>query len=511
MKQKKNLQTLLTIFSLFILAFLICMRSESNIFSQKLSSFVDSDVFKYIGWSMTQGKIPYLDLFDHKGLLIYVINYLGAIISPIQGVWIIEVIFMFVSVTFAYKLARKFVNKPISLLITIISFSLMNIYFEGGNLTEEYAIPFELIALNIFFDFFMESNKYSSTEITNENASKIRLNFKWFNISVFICGICFAAVIFLRANMIAVWFVFCLMVLIYCVEKKKYKELAKFIISFICGILLLTIPMIIYLLVNGALESFIEQYILFNMKYSAESEYTRTETIIFFLNNTVVIIAFIVMFMKLYREYKKKENWYFDLGYLIFMIITVLLTSMGGRQYLHYGMTIIPMLIYPYCILYKFLEKKEVKGAQVNLIVTAYLLLTIVVPFGLTRFNECSQYILKVKGNGSLVKEDLEVVNYIIKNTEKDDLISVFDNMDYIYLASQRQSASKYSYQIPLVLIDRNIMDEYLEDLKRNNAKVIVYPEFKDDNEVLQRMEAFLNENYTLELQNEKMKVYKIK
>lgn len=508
MKQKKNLQSLLTIFSLFMLAFLICMRSESNIFSQRIPAFVDSDVFRYIGWSMTQGKIPYLDLFDHKGLLIYFINYLGAIISPIQGVWLIEIIFMFVSVTFAYKLARKFVNRSISLLITIISFSLMNTYFDGGNLTEEYALPFQLIALNIFFDFFMNVNKFSNTEVNN---SKLRLNYKWFNIPVCICGICFAAVIFLRANMISVWLVFCLMVLVYCLKKKRYKELAKFIISFICGIVLLAIPMIIYLIVNGALGSFIEQYILFNMKYSAKLEYTRTESIIVFFNNTVIMTAFIVMIMKLYNEYKKKENWYFDLGYLGFMIITIVLISMGGRTYGHYGMTMIPMLIYPYCILYKFLEKKEIKGSGVNLIVTVYLLLTIVMPFGLARVNECSQYISGRKGKGNLAKEDLEVVNYIIKNTDKDDLISAFDNMDYIYLATQRQSASKYSYQLPLALIDKNIMDEYLEDLKRNKAKVIVYPEFEDEHEILQRMRVFLNENYTLELENEKMKVYKIK
>lgn len=508
---KKKLQKLLIIIALFIITFLICMGSNSNIFSKNLISQIDSNVFRYIGWSMTEGYVPYVDLFDHKGLLLYFINYLGALISPMQGIWIIEMVFMFVSVAFAYKLARKFTNKSVSLFITLIAFSLMSAYFEGGNFTEEYALPFQLIALNIFFDFFLNPKKYSSTEIVKDKNLPFRLNFKWFNVQVFICGICFAAVLFLRANMISVWIAFCIMVLIYCVEKKKYKELIKFIISFICGILLFTIPMLIYLVINGALGSFIDQYILFNMKYSSKLANTLLETTIFFLDKPVTVIAFIIIIMKVYQGYRKNENWYFDLGYLFYMIVTLFLVVMGGRLFRHYAMTFIPMLIYPYCVLYKFLDKKEVKSAGVNLVVTAYLLITIVIPFGVSEVEEFGKYISGEKGSATMTQEIYEVVDYISKNTEKDDLISTFGNIDYIYLLTQRQSASKYSYQLPILAMDQEMMDEYLADLIKNKAKIVVLQDPESEHPMVKIMKEFLKENYTSELENKELKVYKIK
>ncbi len=112
---------------------------------------------------IAEGQVPYLDTFDHKGLLIYIINYIGYLISPNRGLWFLELLFMFVSVLFSYKIARKFVSKPLSLLITLIAFASLYVYFGAGNYVEEYALPFQLVALYIFFDFFLSPQKYMSS------------------------------------------------------------------------------------------------------------------------------------------------------------------------------------------------------------------------------------------------------------------------------------------------------------------------------------------------------------
>ncbi len=41
----------------------------------------DSSAFLYIGSQMSVGKVPYLDLFDHKGPLLYVINVIPFLLS----------------------------------------------------------------------------------------------------------------------------------------------------------------------------------------------------------------------------------------------------------------------------------------------------------------------------------------------------------------------------------------------------------------------------------------------
>lgn len=506
---KKKISNILIIISLLIIAFLICMKSPNDIFSRGSASLTDSSVFQYIGTSMAKGYVPYLELFDHKGLLLYFINYIGVSISTSAGIWIIELVFMFISLLYAYKLARKFTSKPISLLIVGIAFSQLYYYFEGGNLTEEYALPFLLISLNIFFDFFLEPRKYLNNQ-QKEKTTGLKLDFKLFNIPVSICGICCACVLFLRANMISVWIVFILMVLIYCIVHKKYIEIAKFAISFLIGILIVSIPMIIYLAKNGALESFINAYILFNMKYSSHNTKAQKLTaFINFFNTTITILAFIIIIMKIYNQIKKKEQWYFNLGYLIYMIITLVLISMPGNIYGHYGMVMIPALIYPYCIMYQFLEEKEMKSKAINLIVTAYMLYTIIVPVGIKFTQDCLNDI----ANRTKTNTD-NVIEYIVNNTTEDDLISVFGNSNYIYLLSNRKSVSKYSYQMPIGNMNEEITKEYFEELKENRPKLIVWAAEIFDREMFsqmrQKMEEFLKENNYKLVQDGIMKIYSI-
>ena len=71
---KKKYSNILVILCLLFITFLICMLSPLDIFTFNAASWIDSSVFKYIGWQMAEGQIPYLDMFDHKGLLIYFIK-----------------------------------------------------------------------------------------------------------------------------------------------------------------------------------------------------------------------------------------------------------------------------------------------------------------------------------------------------------------------------------------------------------------------------------------------------
>lgn len=97
--------------------------------------------------------------------------------------------------------------------------------FEGGNLTEEYALPFIAASIWIFLDYFI-----------NNNINTIRL---------ILCGLSFAAVLLLRANMVAIWIVMCIAVLVKCIRDGCIKELVKYLIFFISGALALILPVVI--------------------------------------------------------------------------------------------------------------------------------------------------------------------------------------------------------------------------------------------------------------------------
>ena len=394
---------------------------------------------------------------------------------------------MFVTVLFAYKMARKFVSKPLSMLIVLIAFAPIYSYFEGGNLTEEYALPFQMIALYIFIDFFQNPYKYMS----RGDNYKSTVNFKFFNILVFINGICMVCVLFLRPNMISIWIVFCLIILIYCISKKYYLELFKFFISFFTGILFVVIPMITYLVLNNAIKSFIDDYILFNTMYATDNEITYIMNVFSeFFTAPIIIFSFVIVGTKIYLQIKNKGNCYFNIGYLIYMILTVILVSMSGRMYNHYAMTLLPMLIYPISLLFVYF--KEINLNSDFMTILTVILITIFVAPNWSKLLSNSIVDIFDKEN----PYSNRTIEYIKANTDEDDTISVWGNNNLIYNFTNRKSASKYSYQFPPITLSENAEKEYFDDLRKNKPKVIVDGQSLEEYSNLnQKWSKFLKDN----------------
>ena len=62
-------------------------------FVVKPQAATDSDVFFVIGRALRSGLIPYRDMFDHKGPLIYFIDAVGDFLWGFRGIGIIEILF----------------------------------------------------------------------------------------------------------------------------------------------------------------------------------------------------------------------------------------------------------------------------------------------------------------------------------------------------------------------------------------------------------------------------------
>ena len=319
------------------ITFLFLLKSPLHIWTGGEAS-TDSSVLKTVALMISNGKVPYLDTFDHKGPYIYIINWLWQLISYYKGVWLFEFINLFVTLSGLYKIARLKCNKPCSIIVTLISVSLLFNYFESGNLTEEYALPLIAWSLYIFLDYLI-----------NEKVNNLRL---------IICGFCFGGILLLRVNMGAAWVVFCLAILIKCLKEKKFSDLTKFIVFFIIGIAIILIPVMVWLGFNGALSAFWEEYIEFNQMYisSAGNRATirnKIEAFGYFFINPLTIISFIIV---TFAGNKKKEPIY--IIYILYMILTIYFICISGMKYNHYGMTIIPMLAFPFSLLYEFVNEK---------------------------------------------------------------------------------------------------------------------------------------------------------
>lgn len=439
----------------------------------------DSNVFRTVAFMMSKGYFPYKDTFDHKGPFLYILEYLGQMISGDSGIWMIELISLTVSAFFMYKTARLVCGKTSSVIASLLACRLLFDYLHDGNMSEEYAMPFIALALFIFLDYLI-----------NDKINVLRL---------ILSGAGLGTVLMLRPNMISTWIVFCIYIAVRLFRAKEYKKLLVRTGWFLCGVLIVTAPMIIWIIANGAFSCFWDSYIVFNLHYSSVEGGTlisdQWATSLSFANTSIFIISFSILFYQL-KETKKKWN---IIIYLIYLSLTVLLIGLSGMQYGHYGVILIPALVYPLSLLFSDIEaikQKDIRKVFL-MIVSLFALSIFIVPSWLDVIARIPS-IIESK-DISKIEQDAElnaILDIIEEHTTEDQPISVYGNQDFIYLLSNRKHATRYSYISPIGYIQPEFMDEYFSQLSEELPNVLIVEKgFFED-----RINAFIaGNNYVKE------------
>lgn len=113
-----------------------------------------------IGRSMLSGKVPYRDLFDHKGWYVYFFNYLGACLSSKTtiGLFIIECAFMIINVILLFKITDLISGNRVSEICKSLSVGLMLLLILNFSPTREGISLRPMDWLFSFCLFFLLSN-----------------------------------------------------------------------------------------------------------------------------------------------------------------------------------------------------------------------------------------------------------------------------------------------------------------------------------------------------------------
>lgn len=425
------------------------------------STGIDSSVFLTVAMMMEKGYMPYRDSFDHKGPFLYILNYLGNKLSYYNGTWFIEVVFLAITFFILYKIARLLAGRAASVITVLISISLLFTYLGSGNYSEEYAMPFIAAAVYIFMDYLL-----------NERLTAPR---------VALSGTAFGLVLMLRANMIAVWIVFCLYIFVKLIIAGKYKTLFAVIAEFLFGTLLAILPMLVWLSARGALADFWEDYILFNTLYSSEGGgravmAAKWEAFIKFTNSTVFLLSF---FSILYHSFDKEKR-SVHLAYAAYMILTILLMIMSGMDYPHYGLVLVPAAVYPLSLI--FLDAESIREESVRRaflsVITLYALSVLIMPKWLDHVKAVPDIVSNRNKAAYAEDEELSaVLELIADNSDKNDSICVYGNWNIVYVLSQRKHATRYSYLVPIGIINPKIMDEYWAQLEEEQPSIVIIPE----------------------------------
>jgi len=434
---------------------------------------IDSSIFIYISKRILEGQLLYKDLIDQKGPFLYVINVLALFIfnGKTIGIFIFEVISLFVASIMMYKTARFFTSKFISLLAVIISILSLVLLLIGGNFTEEWALPYISIALYIFV---ADLKGHKSINITR----------------LFVLSLTFALTLMLRVNLVAIWAGFGIVLLIKWIKEKKFNEIIKYLSFILLFIFLSLLPFILYLFYTGTLSDAFYIVIVFNMfEYGPATEnifrsgFKILLGVTYYLN-VIPVILVIYMFL---RE-KTMLNW----GLMVAFAITIVSCSIGGR-YNHYFIIFTPLLVIPHAYIFTIIRDSFPKMKNICLLILfifySYSSTRTQVKIILENFSEQGYSAHSL--SPSTMKKLKEV---IIQNSQIDDKILVNTLHAYIYLYSDRNCATRFLFPLK----DSSLFEKnYVTEVSKALPELII--EFSNEyfGDALS-LKALLNEKYHL-------------
>ena len=282
----------------------------------------DSVIFKTMGLAILQGKTPYIDIFDHKGPVLYLINALGQWMIPGRyGILLLQVLSLTITMVFLYKISRLFINGFLSFFWLFVSICIMGVFFEGGNLTEEWNLPYLVIPLYYAMAYFSKER---------EKLHPIKYSL--------IYGLCFGMAFFIRPNdAVAQVGGVVTGVTIWLFYRKEFKNMLRSILFFFIGFMVIFIPIVSWYGLKGALGDLYYGLLRFNAIYSegllhlVRSVNSR-DKIKFFM-------FFVALLVMIYNSSYKQ------LLVLLLPILSFVVVFKGTRLYPHYYIVVVPYFL----------------------------------------------------------------------------------------------------------------------------------------------------------------------
>ena len=221
----------------------------------------DNSIYMVMGTALANGFRPYLDIFDHKGPLLFVLQWIPQLFGggfQTITVFIQEVFFLFLCLRMICAITRRFFSIP-EWFPQIFYLAYLSSLVGEGNLSEEYCNFFIFVCIYCTLWFFSKPSQ-----------PRHRLL-----ICSCIVGACFTVCFLTRANNALPVAGLIVGIFIFLLFSARFPEIGICLVGFISGTLVILIPVFLWLHANNAVEASIQASIFHNLLYSGTtSEYS---------------------------------------------------------------------------------------------------------------------------------------------------------------------------------------------------------------------------------------------
>ena len=315
-----------------LLAFAVLFFCSKSSPIYPINDWADANVYLTIGKGMTKGMVPYRDLYDHKGPLLFALHALCAFVSfdSFLGVFLMEVL---LAAAFVYLAHRFFeccgLQRMSWIAVTVLAVAAYtSLSFSEGDSAEEMAFPFIMGTL------------CGVTAFIRSGEARMRVR------SLITHGILAGCVFWIKFTMIGLHAGLLLALFIRAWALGGFREAMRTLGWLIAGFAISTLPWVLYFGLNGALGDFLKTYLYDNLfLYSAgetAGAAARLKAIAkaglsWFASNPCYSLFVLIGLISAW----KMEKW-LRLTVWLMIALGALAAFIGGKEYVYYGLVLAP-------------------------------------------------------------------------------------------------------------------------------------------------------------------------
>jgi hypothetical protein len=423
----------------------------------------DSAVFAYVGRAMSHGLMVYTDVWDHKGPLLYYLEYVGARLDPKStlGIGLLELVAWAFTFYLLYSIIASFCSYRVSIGIALFGLFFVTRFCEGGNLCESWALlPLAMAQYAVW-----RGTKGAPPQ-------------KW----IVILSICFASIFWLRPNMAAFPAIAILLMLHQSVRSKGVRVAMRQLAIVVATIAALTFVTLVPLIYTHAAGEMFKAYFGYNASYSSSISLAvrfsdTMDLIVLLLSSGLAILGLVGWGFAIERPGLNTES----VSALSGVYLTILLCSfplelftacLSGRNYSHYLLPLFPtMAVLAAWVL------SEIEANMPDAAVGRALTIGILVGLMPTSLIAYAEDCWNTFQPPALY---LRLADFVRHTTTAQDKITVVGGAEAAYVTyySRRMAGSRFVYQYGLAHTANpqaaTQRQQFLRDLTLNRPAVII-------------------------------------
>ena len=382
-------KTVYPICLLFSAVFLFLCTKSSPLFP--LNDWVDANIYFTIGKGMMHGHVPYLDLYDQKGPIAFLIFGIASLISGTSffGVYLVEVIAFSFFLFACYRIVALYTSRYALLTLPVFSaFILGSLSFSHGGSFEELMMP--LFAWSLY-----DTLRYFKESYPNPVPMKMIAR------NALFAGI----MLFGKFNLLAFYFVWMAVLLIAQLLQKQWKRAILSSALFLGVMFAVGIPFVVYFAANGALKDFYYYYFysnIFNYSVTDTSSIWHTVFIIVksvgaFSYRNPQMAALIALGLGWFTFQKREQARAIEKINVLGMAgLLACAIYMGGLGYRYYGLALTPFMALGMVPIVRLIEKWQALATKAWLKRVSFAVVSLLM-LGLALLISDNRYMLSIQ------------------------------------------------------------------------------------------------------------------